>query len=138
MKKLINLTSLILLLLPTCLLAQSSSLWLRQMPPNSEVAAGFGKICNNSKQDISIKTITSDYGKVEIHTMVMKNKMMKMKQLHHPKIKAKSCLVLEPGAKHIMILGIKKQASTGEKKKFLIEFSNNKKSTITATTRSGN
>ena len=66
------------------------------------------------------------------------SKSLKQTSLKKQKIKAKSCMILEPGAKHLMILDIKKQASAGEKKKFLIEFSDNKKSTIIATTRSGN
>ena len=137
MKKLISLTSLFIFI-STSLFAQESSLWLRQMPPHMDMGAGFGKICNDTEKDVVIKSITSDYGKVELHTMVMQDKMMKMKELQNPKLKAKSCLILEPGAKHLMILNIKKQASAGEKKKFLIEFSNNKKSKVIATTRSGN
>ena len=137
MKKLISLTSLFIFV-SSSLLADESSLWLRQMPSHLDMGAGFGKICNDSGKDVFIRSITSDYGKVELHTMVMQNKMMKMKELKNPEIKAKSCMILEPGAKHLMILDIKKQASAGEKKKFLIEFSDNKKSTVIATTRSGN
>lgn len=125
-------------MLSTSSFAEESSLWLRQMPPQMKMGSGFGKICNNSKKDVSIKAITSNYGKVEVHTMFMQNNMMKMKEIHKPKIKANTCLILESGAKHLMILNIKKQASAGEKKKFLIEFSDNTKTKVIATTRSGN
>ena len=135
--KLISLISLILLHSQLALAAQNTALWLREMPAHMDMGAAFGQICNPSAKNISIKKITSDYGKVEIHTMVMKNNMMKMKEIKSLNIDSKSCVELKPGGMHLMILNIKKQASAGETRKFLIEFSNNTKTAIVAPTKRG-
>ena len=137
MNKLTSLIS-IVLLFSTNALAQKSNLWLRAMPPHMKMGSAFGEICNNSKQNVVVKSITSDYGKVEFHKTFMQNGMMKMKQIKSPSIKTKTCLTLKPGADHIMIMNIKKQASTGETRKFLIEFSNNTKIEVVAITRKEN
>ena len=115
--------------------AKDSNLWLKQMPPQARVAAAFGSICNKSKENIELKSISSKYGRVEFHTMQMKDKMMVMKKLDLPSIKAGECFEMAPGENHIMILNVKSQASAGDKINFLLVFSNNQKQNITATVR---
>ena len=128
-----NLTNLlisILFLSSSTSFAKETSLWLRQMPPTVKMGAAFGDICNNSDKEITLSYISSSYGKVEFHAMYMQNGIMKMKEIEMPKIASKKCFHMEPGANHIMILNIKKQASAGDKIHFLLKFSNGEQKTL--------
>ena len=89
MKKLISLTSLFIFI-SSSLLADESSLWLRQMPSHLDMGAGFARFVGDSGKDVFIRSIITDYGKVELHTAVMQNKMMKMKELKNLEIKQKA------------------------------------------------
>ena len=108
------------------------------MPPSVKMGGAFGEICNTTTKTLKINSISSPYGRVEFHTMYMKNDMMKMKQIENPTIKAGKCFELKPGGNHIMLMNVKKQASAGDKVSFLIKFSDNHTENIEATVKPNN
>ena len=130
--KLISLISTIFL---TGAVADTSELWLKQLPPHTKNSAAYGQICNSSDKDLKIRSISSNYGNVQLHSMTMRDGMMKMTKLRNVTVRAKSCFVMKPGANHMMIMGIKTQAVAGEKIDFLVKFSDNSTLNLSATVK---
>lgn len=87
---------------------QAESFWARETAPNAKVAAAYGTFKNATDKDMVITSMTSDVAeKVELHDMVMDNDVMTMRRIETPVIPANGELVLEPKAKHIMLMGMK-------------------------------
>ncbi len=82
---------------------------------NQNNTAVYISIFNNSDKDIVIKEILTDIAeKAEIHEMRFVNDVMQMKMVKNLIIKRKSELYLQPGGKHIMLMGLKKKIIDGE------------------------
>ncbi len=91
---------------------------------NQKNAAVYISIFNNSNNDIKIKEILADIAdKAELHEMSIVNDVMKMRMVENFIIKRKSELFLQPGGKHIMLVGLKKKILDGDhfSLKFLLE-----------------
>ena len=82
---------------------------IRLPPPGQNVSAIFLKITNNSKNDLSIIKVSGDFAKqFELHTMEMKDNMMRMRQVDLILLKKDSTTELKSGGLHIMVFDIKK------------------------------
>lgn len=82
---------------------------IRLPPPGQNVSAIFLKITNNSKKDLSIIKVSGDFAKqFELHTMEMKDNMMRMRQVDLILLKKDSTTELKTGGLHIMVFDIKK------------------------------
>jgi periplasmic copper chaperone A len=90
--------------------------WSRATAPKAPVGAGFLTIQNFGKSPdrlVAIKSPISD--DVEIHTMSMTGGVMKMRELKDGLTIAPGAEVkLQPGAEHIMFMGLKGQIKQGE------------------------
>jgi hypothetical protein len=82
--------------------------WSRATASKAQVGAGFLKLSNTGKTAdrlIAVKTGISQ--RVEIHTMTMENGVMQMRELKNGlTIPAGAEVVLQPGAEHIMFMGL--------------------------------
>lgn len=75
------------------------------MGPNGAV---FMKIQNTSDKDIALKGATSEIAsRVELHTHLEEDGIMKMRPVEKMVIPADSFLQLKPGALHLMLMGLK-------------------------------
>lgn len=82
---------------------------IRLPPPGQNVSAIFLKITNKSKNDLSIIKVSGDFAKqFELHTMEMKDNMMRMRQVDLILLKKDSTTELKTGGLHIMVFDIKK------------------------------
>ena len=118
-----------LLLLSSVLYASGieiTNAYIRATPPRVPNSAAFLSIVNNSKEDITLDSITSNIvSNIEMHNSSMKNGVMSMKQVKNILIKANSSRTLKPGSLHIMLFGIKnKPLKAGDKHEFIFNFSN--------------
>lgn len=69
---------------------------------------------------------------VEIHTVVMQDGMMKMRELPDGiAVKASEKAVLKPGGFHIMLMGLKSPLNAGESISLTLHFESSKVQTIT-------
>ena len=109
----------------TTLLLASSTLWagvieitdayVRAVPPNLPNSASFMKIQNKSDQALYLQRVTSSSAKtLELHEHIMEKGMMKMQQIPHIEIPAKSEIVLKPGGLHVMLIGLTKPLNVGD------------------------
>lgn len=105
---------------------------IRAVPPSSLNTGGFMIIKNNSKEDIKLIKAESDISEsVELHTVTMVDKTMKMRPVDSIEIKKNDSIELKPGSFHIMFIGLKAPLKKDEKKVITLFFSNGKKETLT-------
>lgn len=112
--------------------------YIRATPPRVPNSAAFLSIVNNSKEDITLDSITSNIvANIEMHNSSMKNGIMSMKQVKNILIKANSSTSLKPGSLHIMLFGIKnKPLKAGDKHEFTFNFSNKEVLTLDLSVKS--
>jgi copper(I)-binding protein len=92
-----------------------------------KITVGFMEM--KSDQKLMIKKIyASKIDKIEIHTMQMKNGIMRMRKIVDPRVSPKSPLNLKPGGDHLMLFGIKKTLDSGDNIDLFFDFglTNNK------------
>lgn len=79
--------------------------FVREMPPMSPATGAFMLIKNDSDAQIRIISANSTAaGKVELHTHIMDNGVMRMRQTEAINIPANGQVQLEPGGLHIMLI----------------------------------
>jgi len=107
--------------------------YARATPAGVNNSAAFMSVENDTNMDISIIKASSKVSKaVELHTMSMKNGIMKMYQVPEIKVPAHGKIVLKPGGFHIMLIGLYKPLKVGQNITLALEFSNKQTKTITA------
>lgn len=105
------------------------SAWVRAMPPGSMMTAGFGRLINEGKSDLVIKSWTSDeFADVSLHRTVEEEGVSRMKSVPELNLAAGAELVLEPGGYHLMLMkpvdreselvGIRIEAENGKQFEF--------------------
>lgn len=102
---------------------------------NDGMSAAFGTITNTSDQDVTILTATTPASPmVELHETIMgSNGTMQMQEKQGGfVIPAKGNLVLEPGANHIMLMGLTKPVRAGDDITFNLKLGDGTTVTFTA------
>jgi len=91
--------------------------------PNS---AGYMTITNNGDTDDTLIAASADVSAaVELHTMTMKDGVMRMRQLEGGvPLPAGETVVLAPGGKHIMLIGLKDRLEAGGSFDMTLNFEN--------------
>lgn len=85
--------------------------WIRETPPGRTVAAGYLKVSNNGAQARAlVKADSPAASRVEMHSMVNADGMMRMRQIDRLDIPAGSSVSLEPGGLHLMLFDIETAA----------------------------
>ena len=89
---------------------------LKIVSADSQIAAGYMKIENNGKKDIVLTKIISDIAeKQEIHEIILKNKVYKMRPLNKGlKIKSGEIVELKPKSYHMMFFGLNRSFNNDE------------------------
>lgn len=88
--------------------------WIREVPPQSEVAAVFVELNNPGKKTERIVAMSSPLAaRVEWHDMRHENGRMEMSQRLRPELPAGSRTSLEPMASHLMLFGLKQPLRVG-------------------------
>ncbi len=100
---------------------QVSNAWVRASVPGQDVGAAYMTLL--SALDTSLVKVESPAAdSVEIHSMTMKNGIMKMRMLDTFPLYAGKPAKLEPGGFHLMLLDLKNPLKTGEKVEFALYF----------------
>lgn len=98
-----------------------SDAWVRANAPGQKVGAAYMAL--KSTQDSALVAAESpSAGSVEIHSMSMKNGVMKMRMLENLPLPAGKVEKLAPGGFHLMLLDLKKPLKAGEEVKFKLSF----------------
>lgn len=88
--------------------------WVRATAPGQKVGAAYMTLTHH--ENITLVAAEADVaGNVEIHSMEMKNSIMKMRMLDELAIEAGKPTKLAPSGMHLMLFDLKKPLKTGEK-----------------------
>lgn len=126
MKQMQALFTLLILLLPQAVSAAAwtiSDAYVRATPPGATVAAAYLTIRNTSEHEITLKAASSPLAQaVEFHEHFMQGDMMRMQPMPEVRIAAKAALRFQPGGRHIMLIGLKRQLKAGEVVPMVLRF----------------
>lgn len=105
------LTALLALCLPAFAAPSTARLdvtdaWVRETPPNRSVAAGYLVIENEGETQATLLGAESDGLRIELHTMLREDGMMRMRPLAALEIPAGGRAALAPGGAHLMIFDV--------------------------------
>lgn len=123
----------VLLALPLSLQAQDHALGnisitdglIRELPPSVTNTAVYLTINNSGEGDIRLIRVSSEFAEsAMLHRSGMENGMMTMQHVMTVEIPAGGSLVLEPGAMHIMLTGLKQRLRDGDLVPLILEFEN--------------
>lgn len=129
------------------LLLLSANLWagpvsiedayVRHMPPTQSVTGAFMMLKNGSGQDAALVSAESDVSeKVELHTHIHDNGMMRMRQVERIDIPAHGETALKPGGFHIMLIGLKQPLEMGQMVSIKLNFADGSSEQVGAEVRS--
>ena len=96
--------------------------WSRALPPTANTGALFVSIHNQGAKDVLVAAHTDIADKVELHTHVHEDGLMKMRQVEHIEVPAESVLELAPGSYHIMLIDLHKPLQEGMRFPVRLEF----------------
>lgn len=89
--------------------------WLRATPAGASVGAGYASLNNDGDAPRVIVRIESAVAaQVQIHSMSHQHGMMQMREKPSLAVPAHGSAVLQPGADHLMLLGLKQPLLAGQ------------------------
>lgn len=87
---------------------------------STRMSAGYGTFVNNSDRKVTIVEASSDsIATIEFHESVLVEGMVRMNKLEELVINPNESLILSPGAKHLMFIGIQNTEQKEHAIKFL-------------------
>lgn len=110
--------------------------WVKAV--TSGMTGGFGTLHNDSDEKIVVTAVSSPAGtSVELHeTVTGPDHSTKMQEKSDGfTIKPGGSLLLEPGADHIMLMGIGEELLAGDEVEFTLSFADDRTQTFTATVK---
>ncbi|MCC6171148.1 MAG: copper chaperone PCu(A)C [Gammaproteobacteria bacterium] len=87
--------------------------WSRATAPGASVGAGFLVITNPGKADELVSGSSPVAERVELHSSRLEGGIMKMRKLERLEIPAGGVVRLEPGALHLMLVGLRQPLVEG-------------------------
>jgi copper(I)-binding protein len=129
------------LLASTSLLAESAiqidGAYVRAVPPGTPNSAAFMTIKNPSGSDNALVSAASPASKVvELHTHIVEDGMMKMRQIPQIDLPAGKDAVLKPGGLHIMLIGLNGDLTPGEQVELNLNFADGSQQKLSAPIKS--
>lgn len=99
--------------------------YVRETPPHAKNSAAFMQIHNNSNSDLKLMAATSNISaRVELHTHISKDGIMKMRKVEEILIAAEDTTILQPGGYHVMFIGLKNRLKAGNMVTIKLYFNN--------------
>ena len=100
--------------------------WAAETPPTAMAGAVYLDFVNAGAADRLIGAAVSDdvASKVELHTTVLEETVMRMREVEAIDLAAESTTTLGPGGLHIMLIGLQQPLRAGESFSLTLEFEN--------------
>lgn len=96
-----------------CKLAISDA-WIREAPAGSKTLAGYVQLANKGADAVTLVEVSSpQIRKIELHEMIERDGMMRMRPLGDVAVAAGEVLSLQPGGKHLMLFDPKQELRAG-------------------------
>lgn len=80
--------------------------WIRATPPGARTAAAYMTLTSSGAADRLLGAATPAAEAVEIHTNVVENGVTRMERLPELAVPLGAAVQLEPGGKHLMLVGL--------------------------------
>lgn len=110
--------------------------YLSEAPPGATNAAAYMEIRNSGGAEVTLVKVSSPVSRsAELHTHVHENGLMRMLSLKEVVIQVDTTFTFEPGAHHIMLIGLKRPIKTGDTVPITLTFEDGNTLTIDATVR---
>ena len=110
--------------------------YVRLIPPGTTTTGAFMTIRNAGNTDRKlIKADSPVSDKVQLHTHMNENGVMKMREVPDIPVKAKGEVALKPGSYHIMLIDLKSELKEGELVPITLSFDDGSKAQVEATVR---
>lgn len=95
---------------------EATNVWSRATPPGAKNGAAYMILTNDTaKADRLIDAASDVAERVEIHTHLMENGVMRMRRVEGGvDVEPGTPVVFQPGGLHIMLMGLKKQLVPGD------------------------
>lgn len=107
--------------------------YVRAMPPGQKVTGAFMVLQNPDGADRALIKAESDAAEtVELHEHINEDGVMKMRPVKQIDVKANSKTDLKPGGYHVMLIGLTKPLSIGDKVSIKLHFDDGSKQDIQA------
>lgn len=114
-----------------------NNVWSRPAMSEGNGAVYFEITNNNGAADTLVSVESNAANVIEIHETIMENEVMKMQPLADGlPLPAGEAVSLEPGGKHIMLIGLTSELVEGESIALTLNFANAEPVTIEAEVRS--
>jgi copper(I)-binding protein len=92
-----------------------SDVYARAVPPGQPNSAVFMVLRNDGAEDRALVSAASPVSEVvELHTHLMEEGMMKMRQIDRIELPAGEGVRLKPGGLHVMLIGLRQQLQPGD------------------------
>lgn len=103
-----------------------SDLWIRETPPGMEMTAMYLSVKNNTPEAESLLSVETDIAdKAEFHeTYINEEGISRMRQIKEVEIPPSGRVALEPGGKHVMLIGLRGNLKRGEDIGVVLRFRN--------------
>lgn len=99
--------------------------YVRATPPHAQNSAAFMVINNDSDTTINLIAASSEIAaRVELHSHIMEDGLMKMRQVEKIEVLAGKQATLQPGGYHVMFMGLKQDLEVGKLVKLTLHFDN--------------
>ena len=106
--------------------------WMRTANKGMNTAL-YLDINNPTSNDLELLDVSSDIAKVvQIHETYNEGENLAMRKVNSIVIKGKTTFHLAPGGFHIMVIRLKENLKSGDKKEFILTFRNHAKMKIIA------
>jgi copper(I)-binding protein len=111
--------------------------FVRGLPPGQVNTAAFMALVNAGTNDLILQTVSSSVAeKAEVHITQHSNGMMTMKRVNNLVIAAGERVQLEPGGRHLMLLGLHQPLVEGDDVKLQFTFTDGSQAAVTLKVRS--
>ena len=104
-----------LVALPAWAQVSAEQPWTRATPPGAKVGAGFMVLKNPGAADRVVGASSPVAGRVEMHITTREGDVMKMREVKGFDLPAGGTFELKPGGAHLMLMGLKRPISKGDK-----------------------
>lgn len=103
----------------------------REVPPGAMASGSFMTLKNTSFDDVKLVSASSTVAKkVELHTHIHENGVMKMREVPSIEILAQGETQLKPGGLHIMLINLNQNIKAGDQVTVELKFEDGSQKTV--------
>ncbi|MBE9549981.1 MAG: copper chaperone PCu(A)C [Proteobacteria bacterium] len=98
--------------------------WVRAMPPGRRMTAAYGELKNVGTVELRVNKFSSpQFSSVSLHETILDSSgMSHMQEIHELILQPGEIVILEPGGKHLMLMGMRDNKTETSSAAVIIKF----------------